>query len=604
MKQLIALFFTFFGFTIAAQESGADAIFQNITKEYTLKDDGSIEFHYYKKLKLLTHFSFNRLYGETFIVYNPDYQDLEINFCRTTHEDGYVTEAPFNAYNEVLPGFAADAPYFNGLREMVVTHPGTEINATLELDYTLTSKPGYFPAVMADEVLTETSPVQEEAIIVRIPSNKELHYKVFNIRTAPEISEEKGMKIYSFKFNGIPEISHERFQPARLEHLPRLIFSTITMVEAINFVNQQQAFDYKTDKQIQELIKKIHDENNNDLSFVLDLHKTFAQGLNTYEISPVYSGFKARPAVETWNGNGGTPFEKSLLLTAVMREAGIHAIPVIAVPTALYDEQIGCLSMMDHFYVQANPRELEQMYLPVKGVPEQNAVFNLGGYTLIGLGPQQDFKEHLSEKFENKVVTNGNLTFDDSLKYSGSFEVLLTEAANPYYQIEEDSNTVKGFLTGLSSQEIISSKVINSAQFRSLLDLKVQSTKPVKNQGNYYFFELPENKRGTESWHLNYLIASRVDPFDIPFPVDEEYSFEITLPKNIKLVNPVELIEIKTNFGELILSSVQLEDKVIVKRLLKLVENTIPIQDYGRFKEMIDLWNDTNKNKLILRINR
>jgi len=46
-----------------AQEENADAVFLKITKEYKLNEDGSTEFSYSKQLKLLTYYSFHRLYG-------------------------------------------------------------------------------------------------------------------------------------------------------------------------------------------------------------------------------------------------------------------------------------------------------------------------------------------------------------------------------------------------------------------------------------------------------------------------------------------------------------------------------------------------------------
>ena len=51
-----------------------DAIFKSIKKVYELKEDGSITYHYQHQLKYITHLSFNRLYGESFIIFNPNDQ--------------------------------------------------------------------------------------------------------------------------------------------------------------------------------------------------------------------------------------------------------------------------------------------------------------------------------------------------------------------------------------------------------------------------------------------------------------------------------------------------------------------------------------------------
>ena len=123
-----------------SQDENYDAVYLQLKKEYTLNADGSIDYHYVKKQKLQTYRSFHNLYGETFIVYNPDFQSLKVNDVYTIMADGKKNPSPANAFNEVLPGFAANAPAYNKLREMVITHSGTERNAVLNLDYVLHSK--------------------------------------------------------------------------------------------------------------------------------------------------------------------------------------------------------------------------------------------------------------------------------------------------------------------------------------------------------------------------------------------------------------------------------------------------------------------------------
>jgi hypothetical protein len=108
-------------------EQESDAIYKSIKKIYTLNADGSANYQYQHQLKYITHFSFNRLYGESFIVYNPDQQELKINKAETKMVDGKIVPSPENAFNEILPRFAAGAPPFNHLREMVVTHAVLEL---------------------------------------------------------------------------------------------------------------------------------------------------------------------------------------------------------------------------------------------------------------------------------------------------------------------------------------------------------------------------------------------------------------------------------------------------------------------------------------------
>jgi len=588
---------------VNAQEFKSDAVFEKITKEYTLHGDGSIEYHYYKKLKLNSHYSMNRLYGETFIVYNPNNEALKINMAETTQLDGNIVKSPENAFNEVLPRAANNAPYYNHLREMVVTHTGLEVGATIELDYTLTSHADYYPGLMGNELITESSPITEEEIIIRIPKGMELNYKVFNIRTGPQIIESDESRIYVFKFTGIEENSHEYNQPKQNTHLPRLIFSTLNQESAIKYLADQTAFEFKCNQQMQSAINKIKQENQDDLSVILAIQKLVTDNINTYSVSSEYNGFKLREPIKVWQSNGGNQIEKTVLLVSLLREAGIHAEAVAVIPTKFSDKSIGCISAFHDFLVQVNPKEKEQMYISATQSANQNMVYSLDGNTALVLNADKFFSDPISELFENQVITKGELSLNDSMKITGNIEMLLTEKLNPYYKLNADSTYVKSLIGGnLSSGDIQSTDIINTAQYRSLVKMKIETKSPIKNHANYYFWELPLNKQGTQNWHLTYMNTERLDDFQLPEVINEQYSYEITLPGNIELINPVSLTEIKKDFGELVVSTVQDGNKVTVKRMLKITQKEISTLQYKDFKQMYDLWNDAKQWELALKI--
>ena len=216
-----------------SQDENYDAVYLKLSKEYTLNPDGSMDYRYIKKLKLQTYRSFNNLYGETFIVYNPNFQSLKINEVFTIMADGKKVVSPANAFNEVLPGFAASAPAYNNLREMVVTHPGTERNAVLNLDYQLHSDKDFYPALMGNDLLAEYEPVKDLTVRIRIPLSVKLNYSILNIISEPVVTNEGIFKVYTWSFKDIPAIAAEEFQKSSYDLYPRLIFSTAQDRESI-----------------------------------------------------------------------------------------------------------------------------------------------------------------------------------------------------------------------------------------------------------------------------------------------------------------------------------------------------------------------------------
>ena len=110
-----------------------------LREKYSFGADGSVVYKQHKELKVNTFYSIHNLYGETFIIYNPEFQTLTVDACHTTQVDGTVIPLPPNALNEVLPSAAADAPAYNHLKEMVVTHTGLEPGAVRHSCYFFSS---------------------------------------------------------------------------------------------------------------------------------------------------------------------------------------------------------------------------------------------------------------------------------------------------------------------------------------------------------------------------------------------------------------------------------------------------------------------------------
>jgi len=107
---LISFFYLPSSNLLFSQDDNYDAVYIQLSKTFTLNSDGSVDYNYVKKLKLQTYRSFHSLYGETFVVYNPEFQSLKINEVYTIMADGKKVPSPSNAFNEVLPGAAANAP--------------------------------------------------------------------------------------------------------------------------------------------------------------------------------------------------------------------------------------------------------------------------------------------------------------------------------------------------------------------------------------------------------------------------------------------------------------------------------------------------------------
>ncbi|MGM0496578.1 MAG: DUF3857 domain-containing protein, partial [Bacteroidota bacterium] len=431
--------------TTKKEYDNADAIFQNITKVYTLNEDGSIDYHYQHELDLRSYYAFNRLYGESFIVYNPDYQELDINKSVTETPEGKKVPSPDNAYNEVLPRFAEGAPPYSHLREMVVTHTGLEKNSTINFDYDLKSNKDFKPFLMENELLAKKSPIRNLTIKVRFPEDKELNYKLLNAEEERlNISNKGDFKEYKWQFSNISAIPNDDKQPEYKEHLPRLIFSTKNFEEAYSYLTEQLSSDIPGD--INKKLNRILEGKSSKLDSILAIQDMVVNHMNHFEIPQEYKGFRTKSNKHVIENNGGTTIEKTNVLSSLLKKIGIDAEIVGIIPSEFHEEEIGDFNSIKQYYVKVQPED-EELYLSAihsnsfnskyKHSEEVNLLINNSNET-------PKFAE--TKKNKNKINVEGELKLEKDNSLTGEITYERSFCENPFFEITKSRDNVKSLL--------------------------------------------------------------------------------------------------------------------------------------------------------------
>lgn len=604
MKKLILAIFCFSIINISfSQSEQDDAQFLKVLKEYTLNADGSMDFHYSKEVKLLSHFSFHRLYGETFIVYNTDFQELTINSAYTIMADGKKIVTPQNAFNEVLPSFAANAPEFNNLREMVVTHTGLEVGTTIYLDYTIKTQKGFWPALMSDDILSESSPIGELTVKVNIPQSANLNFDLLNIEEEALEIIEKDKKVFEWKFNSIPASSKDYYQSYDHAQSPRLIFSTAKDLFSVysSFVNQE-AFNMTSNESMDNFVTTLMEENKDQLQIALEIQKVVSNDLKTIPAPLNVNGFKCNTAIETWNTNKGTNVEKAILFTALLHIAGINAEVVTIIPNQYYNEKIGDLLSFDDFLVRVKIEKQGDVFLSAIHVNNHNLKFGMDGKTILLLDKNIESLKVLSAKtMQSKIFVNGEFNINSD-KINGKMHLVLEAGSNPYFTLFDDDSNIKTLVKGGISSKDVSSVKNNELRQEVISSLlEILKEKPLTKLNTYFSFEIPYISNGVNSWHYNLLTSQRTAPLEIPETIHERYDYSIVLQDDLKYVAYSKIIEIDNNAGYLLIKFEKSEDKIIITREIKLEKKIIGLDIYDDFREIMNVWNNENYKKLIFK---
>ena len=313
-----------------------EARFGKLSKTYTLHADGSQELRVQKELTLYTHAAMNSLYGETFIVYNPQYQQLEIHDSYTRQKDGTIIRTPDNAFVEVLPSAAANAPAYNGLKEMVVVHTGLELGATICLDYSIKSRAGYLPELDICCPIKELSPIDEFTFRIEVPEGKTLHYELLNASARPAEVNKDGMKSITWKLKNVeprpysyPSLrsSLGLVQQAASGMMPVLVASTWTnYADALKALTRQFAAGDRTvvENKLTEL-KQVAQKDSTDLRTAIAAYMDGLYRSNQCKVSLGEAGYRLRPASEVIRSAYGTQAELVNLDVTLQKAAGLKA---------------------------------------------------------------------------------------------------------------------------------------------------------------------------------------------------------------------------------------------------------------------------------------
>ena len=539
----------------------SEAEYKKLAKTWTLNADGSQEFRYDMELTLFTHTAMNGTYGESFIVYNPQYQELKINSSYTKQKDGTIIKTPDNAFVEVLPRNAADAPAYNHLKEMVIVHTGLELGATIYLDYTVTSKPGYLPEVDIFEELLQSSPVKEYTLTIVIPEAKELAYTLTNNPAKASVKRSGGTCTTSWTLRNLPASSRAPFVYVKNGDVPFLAATTYASEgEALATLLKQ--FNPSGDPQLTTLAESLTEGEKKDEDKLEAILEYTTNHIANNGLTLDQTGYRLRPADAVISTAYGTEVEKANLLAGLLDGGGFKAEPM-ATYQAYADKGLA-LKAVDQLFVSCMVNG--ELYLfstssthrPQTVNFDRTPLFSLQTGKPVAIAVPQDYqiKSDIAVRFKDGKVTT-------STKESVGKELM------PY------------FTTGNSENE---------------------QTAPLKVENGYATISLPDAEYGFSHLPYGYLNSQRKENLLIPRPVNEVYTYTIECPENMELRTPETDKTIRNAAGSLTISVKKNGRTATVTRSLELNKQLYTPAEYKELRQLLTEWSDVNGKTLLFSV--
>ncbi len=443
----------------------ADLLVLDESHNWTLMDDGGVEYRKRTVEKLLTFHGLDEV-GDPHVAFNSATQELKILKSRTFTQEGLTVDSKDNAFNEMTPFALEKAPDYADWRQMVITRVGLDVGAVIEGEYTITDTTPWRRFLDGVEVFQNGYPALRRSVSVTVPEGMDIQYKLFNGNAEPEVKTEGGATTYTWVLTDIPGL-HMAGDDAEGLYLPTLVFTT-----APNWAHQASTVGNKVAEAIDdvspELQKKVDallKGKPSEYDKAAALHKYINEAVNTIEWPVSDFDYAPRGAAVIFNSGYGHALDKAVLLSAMLKVAGITA-PVaatkLALPGAVDPAAVPSLYQMDGFLLHTKVGDDVLWLDPTATLKakSQRDFQGIKGLPLIpGMG-ELHIMDPVGGANASTVTLKVEVADDLSLKGGGTID--LSGNYSPYYALRGCSKAqkkaaqkiMKGLLPGIEVGDI------------------------------------------------------------------------------------------------------------------------------------------------------
>ncbi len=520
-----------------------DAVYKLVSKSYTLNTDGSTEFRKRTELQIFTRMTFDH-FGETFITYNPDFQELIINEAYTIRKDGSKVETPRNAFNPMLPEGCTKCERLNGIRTMVVTHTALEYDAVIVLDYTIRSKNFFFQELLEKVDLQEEVPVEKYVVSVTTPDYKPAKF-VLNGKLSYTESENsnKNMKTTTMTFSDLPALPTDEYLfPG--EYKAVTFYTMDEPHHIVGKIAQQNAMQKFSNQKITDFFRSRVKEDMTDMDKVLSVRDYIHDNIQTNHLDARVLNYMFASPQQVWESNCALPIEKNILLAGVLQSLGYDAQFVFLTETLTKDPTSMVYVKVGEIYYYISANEVEDLSLYV-------------------LHPKASF-----------------IALDDQQWAQGKIDIKVDVVA--------DIIIDKGNLN--NPQVDVKRKNVESPLTETLRPQEIEVAKASVSQINnkYYELTIDDGNYGTQVRSVNIHNDRQYDV--CTDGAVEKYAYTVKLPANVRVLTKPVHKEITVEKAKLLID-VQINGQTVtITRQLNLPFDWVTAKSAKAFKAMMGEW--------------
>jgi hypothetical protein len=598
-----------------AKYPDSSAVVVQAAQTFTLDRSGDRVEEYFRLIEIFT-LTGREKFSDFRIPFNKNEERVDVLLARTYKGDGTAVDVEPKAINDVTPPALADADMYANVIHRVLSFPAVDPGSVLAVQFKKEKqKAGNIEGVVFFQY---DEPLVKKDLHIIIPGNKVLKHKIIGLKEELKEEVDEDRKVYSLEAADSPQIKPEEWMPPVSELAGRIVFSTyLDWPDACREFRQSFYGAAAPTAEIRRFTDGIVRGASNDLERIRKIFLFVAREIRSVRFDFGEGGFNVNPAETVLKNRYGDWKDKSGLLSAMLKAAGISSYPVLVHSRAIPpQEDVPTLEQFDAVLVAVpRPGGNDTFFLDAFADDSLFGYFREGRGSR-GLAVKPDGVEFLSvlclpeveSVLKNDIVgaidTAGAIRGKISSDLSGLFDqrarqqlkdmtareldVFYTESIN---KVCEGGQALKN---ALSDPKDLTQKVRISQEF-SGPDFGLF-------QGPIMLVYVPRVPYDFAEFPSMPSLAKRLYPFRLMGEAEVHSTVRLEIPAGFKALYLPEGFAYQKDFGDFSFSAAYdpAQSSVVIKKTLIFKKKEISLDQYDEFKRILDSFGITKNNLVLL----
>lgn len=545
-----------------------------------------------------------RQFSELYFPYSPSHQSFTVKKLGYWDTDGIYTSVPKDKIEEIIPPYLISAPIYGDIKYVAISIEDLEPNDILEYEIKITGKLPFIENNFFQTSYTQDISTMEESILkVELPLNMDVSYYARGYEGfKPEIIKGAKSKTFVWRVKNSTPLKKETASPPPKEIYRKIMVSSFSDWQQLKDTLWQLTKKHIiTGGDIKINAEKLTKGTKSKIKKIEYIYKFVKEQIRTIDINYGETDYEPVNTSLVLKNGYGSPDDKNLLLVSLLKSIGIDAYPAVT-NTADFGSTTLQIASCEEFNYLIAIVPYESGYLFLDASREDSDFSTLPAdlqdrnVLILKDGRYEFIKSSVSSPHDNREEMSAIVSINEEGVLQET--VAIREYGNNKKELVMILKTMtddgKNRLMKAFMRIIAPYAEIEDCKFSGLDDTLepfiIKLTWKAKNYAkindNMMLFKLPVIVP-RKMQDLVSETGNRLYPIYIGSSHMEEKDIEILLPAGWKLIAQDDKMEYDLNSAYYMYQIKVLPDRLRFYSKLVMRSPMIPLNECGKFKEMI-----------------